>query len=74
MVLKIIAQGLVFHPGAYPRDPWNVIDGIIVTLSVLSDTLEAQMRGNSLSTLKIFRSFRALRPLRVVNKNRGLKV
>eukprot|EP00759_Apiculatamorpha_spiralis_P048850 PhF_6_TR44136/c0_g1_i1/m.67462 len=71
MILKIFARGLVMHHGAYLRDPWNVMDGTIVIISVVAELMPG---GTSLSTLKVFRAFRTLRPLRVVNRNRGLKM
>lgn len=30
MVLKIIGLGFIFNKGSYMRDPWNVLDFIIV--------------------------------------------
>jgi hypothetical protein len=35
-VLKVVDQGLVLHRSAYLRDPWNVLDCIIVHISILS--------------------------------------
>jgi hypothetical protein len=29
-LIKILAMGLIFHPNAYLRDPWNILDFIIV--------------------------------------------
>ena len=41
-----------------------------ILISLLSEILP----GADLTILKVFRTFRALRPLRVVNRNRGLKM
>jgi hypothetical protein len=30
MIIKIVALGFLFNKGAYLRDPWNVLDFIIV--------------------------------------------
>lgn len=30
MVLKIVAMGFVLEKGAYLRDPWNVLDFVVV--------------------------------------------
>ncbi|GIY07691.1 voltage-dependent calcium channel type A subunit alpha-1, partial [Caerostris extrusa] len=30
MVLKVVDQGIIFHPGSYCRDPWNILDAIVV--------------------------------------------
>jgi hypothetical protein len=70
MCLKWIAKGIIFHEGAYLRDPWNILDGGIVILSLISVVLT----DVDLSFIKVFRTFRALRPLRVINRNRGLKM
>lgn len=32
MVVKIIARGFAFHEHAYLRDPWNVLDFVVVIL------------------------------------------
>ena len=31
-ILKIIAYGFLFHPGAYLRNPWNILDFVIVII------------------------------------------
>ena len=31
-VLKIIAYGFLFHPGAYLRNGWNILDFFIVVI------------------------------------------
>lgn len=33
MLLKIIGLGFVVNKGSYLRDPWNILDFIIVTLA-----------------------------------------
>eukprot|EP00755_Sulcionema_specki_P002765 Sspe_Gene.27001::Locus_11437_Transcript_3_5_Confidence_0.286_Length_6396::g.27001::m.27001 len=74
MCLKLIAFGLFFGKEVpdppYLRDWWNVVDGSIVIVSVLSLALAS----SNLSILKVFRTFRALRPLRVIARNRGLRM
>lgn len=32
MIIKIIARGFAFHKHAYLRDPWNVLDFVVVIL------------------------------------------
>ncbi|BHF59845.1 hypothetical protein SprV_0100280600 [Sparganum proliferum] len=39
MVLKIIDLGVVFHPGAYCRDPWNILDAIVVLCALVAFTM-----------------------------------
>ena len=70
--IKVIALGL--HP-VYLDDPWNRLDGFLVSVSVI-DTLFlllALEAGSILKMLKILRLLRALRPLRVINKAPKLK-
>ena len=31
-ILKIVAYGFLFHPGAYLRNGWNILDFIIVVI------------------------------------------
>ncbi|VDK30839.1 unnamed protein product, partial [Dibothriocephalus latus] len=40
MVLKIIDLGVVFHPGAYCRDPWNILDAIVVLCALVAFTMK----------------------------------
>jgi hypothetical protein len=35
MVLKILGLGFVFNKGAYLRDPWNILDFVIVMTGYL---------------------------------------
>ena len=70
MCTKIISMGLVLHPGAYLRDAWNCLDGLIVVTSVLSLVLNS----SSLTIVRSFRILRALRPLRMVRRLRGMQM
>jgi len=72
-VIKIIAQGFYFGKKTYLRDPWNILDFIIVMFSIITWVLEAVMDGADMSFIRGFRALRALRPLRVVSKNEGIK-
>lgn len=60
-VVRIVAQGFVFHKNAYLRNGWNVLDFFIVMISVFS------MVSDSGSQLKILRTMRVLRPLRTIS-------
>jgi len=31
-IMKVVAYGFVFHPGAYLRNGWNVLDFVIVII------------------------------------------
>eukprot|EP01063_Lacrimia_lanifica_P031393 TRINITY_DN5161_c0_g1_i1.p1 TRINITY_DN5161_c0_g1~~TRINITY_DN5161_c0_g1_i1.p1 ORF type:complete len:2672 (+),score=931.23 TRINITY_DN5161_c0_g1_i1:185-8200(+) len=75
MCLKLVSFGLWIKPKRplnadppYLRDSWNILDGAIVLVAVLSTVLKKY------SFLKVLRTFRALRPLRVISRNRGLRM
>eukprot|EP00286_Rhodomonas_abbreviata_P000788 CAMPEP_0181288586 /NCGR_PEP_ID=MMETSP1101-20121128/414_1 /TAXON_ID=46948 /ORGANISM="Rhodomonas abbreviata, Strain Caron Lab Isolate" /LENGTH=992 /DNA_ID=CAMNT_0023392723 /DNA_START=425 /DNA_END=3403 /DNA_ORIENTATION=+ len=70
MVMKIISDGLFAHRHAYLRNPWNVLDCVIVAISLFSSFGS----GESLKSLKALRALRALRPLRVIKRNPGLRI
>lgn len=74
MLVKWIAFGFYFCPGAYLSDPWHWLDFSVVTISVVSWILEAVYSGAGLNSLKVLRTLRVLRPLRLVNHNNGLKM
>ena len=42
MVLKIASKGLVLVPTAYLHDPWNILDFVIVIVSVVSTAISPQ--------------------------------
>lgn len=56
--------------GSYMKNGWNIIDFLVVVISVVSITVT----GNKYKFVKIFRLLRILRPLRVVSKNKGLRI
>lgn len=70
MVIKVIALGFVGSPTAYLRNSWNVLDFIVVIISLLSTFTDA----SSLKALRSLRALRGLRPLRVINRAPGLKI
>ena len=71
MAVKVIALGFVFGEGCYLRSSWNVLDFIVVVISLVSTFTS----GNSqLKALRSLRALRGLRPLRVINRAPGLKV
>ena len=72
MFMKIIALGFVVGRFTYLRDPWNVLDFIIVATSwlpLLLSLLGIELAGN----MQAIRSFRLLRPLRTVSRFPTLK-
>jgi len=65
-------MGFYFVEKAYLKDSWNVLDFIIVFFSIVTMILE-QFNSVNIDFIKGFRALRALRPLRVVSKNEGIK-
>lgn len=72
LVFKVIVMGLYWTDRSYLKDPWNVLDFVIVFFSCVTWILEAVSTGD-VGFLKGFRALRALRPLKVVSKNEGVK-
>jgi hypothetical protein len=56
---------------AYLRNSWNVLDFVIVIVSVLS---LAARNNAALSSLRSLRTLRVLRPLRMISRAPGLKL
>ena len=65
----LISQGFISHKHAYLRSGWNIVDFIILLLSWMD--LSRLLSG---SQEKVFRLARALRPLRLIKRNKGLRV
>merc|ERR1719382_461705 len=66
--LKLISYGFLFHKGAFCRVPFNILDVVVVTVSLISI-----FGGSGIGFLKILRVLRVLRPLRAINRAKGLK-
>lgn len=66
MALKVLASGLWYSPTAYFRSGWNIMDGILVGVSLFDLVLSmiAQRSPRILGILRVFRLLRSLRPLR----------
>jgi hypothetical protein len=64
--LKIIAFGFIVHKKSYLRDPWNVIDFIVVAIAIISLIPD-------FPNLKSLRIMRVLRPLRSINAVPSMK-
>ena len=73
-VLKIFVMGFIKGKYAYLKDNYNVLDFIIVVFSIVSWLLEGFNTGIDITYLKAFRALRALRPLKLVSKNEGMKL
>ncbi|CAM4450206.1 unnamed protein product, partial [Lepidochelys olivacea] len=81
--LKVIAYGLLFHPNAYLRNGWNLLDFIIVVVGLFSAILEQATKADGANSIggkgagfdvKALRAFRVLRPLRLVSGVPSLQV
>ncbi|GLD95008.1 hypothetical protein PINS_up003633 [Pythium insidiosum] len=70
VVTKVVALGLIADTHAYLRNGWNVMDFVITTLATFS-LYDGSARFKFVKTL---RTFRALRPLRMINRNPGLRL
>jgi voltage-gated sodium channel type IX alpha len=69
-IIKIIVRGFCKGRGTYIRDPWNILDFIIVLFAIIGYILDS-LNSINVGFLRAFRSLRALRPLRMVSKNEG---
>ncbi|XP_041084014.1 voltage-dependent L-type calcium channel subunit alpha-1S-like isoform X1 [Polyodon spathula] len=82
--LKIVAYGFLFHPDAYLRNCWNILDFIIVFVGLFTVALETISLIDGVETpvggkgagfdVKALRAFRVLRPLRLVSGVPSLQV
>jgi len=72
MALKITALGFFFQPRAYLRSSWNLLDFIVVFVS-LTAIIPSNLNNSNMKALKSLRAFRAFRPLRMVSRIPSLK-
>ncbi len=67
-LIKVITFGFLMNGRtSYLRNPWNLLDFVIISLSIISLTPLP-------SELKIIKILRVVRPLRLISRNKGLKV
>uniref|UniRef100_A0A1I7XSC2 Ca_chan_IQ domain-containing protein n=1 Tax=Heterorhabditis bacteriophora TaxID=37862 RepID=A0A1I7XSC2_HETBA len=69
ITLKVVVFGLVFHKGSFCRNAFNLLDILVVAVSLISFVL----KSDAISVVKILRVLRVLRPLRAINRAKGLK-
>ncbi|KAJ9444288.1 Voltage-dependent calcium channel type D subunit alpha-1 [Diplonema papillatum] len=67
MILRILGNGLYAHSFSYLRDPWNVLDCIIVVSALVTIVLEYANIGNG-AALNGLRALRLLRPMRAATR------
>jgi Ion transport protein len=72
LILRFIVYGVLFNgEKSYLRNSANIMDFLIVALSILSLSLS---NVDGLQIIKIFRLMRVLRPLRIISRNKLLKI
>ncbi|KAK5864132.1 hypothetical protein PBY51_001095 [Eleginops maclovinus] len=69
IVLKMTVYGAVLHTGSFCRNAFNLLDLVVVGVSLTSFFLHS----SAISVVKILRVLRVLRPLRAINRAKGLK-
>ncbi|XP_067387893.1 voltage-dependent L-type calcium channel subunit alpha-1S isoform X2 [Emydura macquarii macquarii] len=69
IVLKMTAYGAFLHEGSFCRNSFNILDLLVVAVSLISMGIES----STISVVKILRVLRVLRPLRAINRAKGLK-
>lgn len=69
-LIKSLSIGLVFDKNSYLRDWWNIIDFVIIIISVIDFALSSI----SIKYIKVFRLLRTLRPLRFISHNVSMKI
>uniref|UniRef100_A0A8C7IMM3 Voltage-dependent T-type calcium channel subunit alpha n=1 Tax=Oncorhynchus kisutch TaxID=8019 RepID=A0A8C7IMM3_ONCKI len=76
MTVKVVAQGLYSGEAVYLKSSWNVLDGLLVFVSLLDILVSIASAGGNriLGILRVLRLLRTLRPLRVISRAPGLKL
>ncbi|XP_030634877.1 voltage-dependent T-type calcium channel subunit alpha-1H [Chanos chanos] len=76
MTLKVVAMGLYVGPDTYLKSSWNVLDGLLVFVSLVDILFSLASSGGNriLGILRVLRLLRTLRPLRVISRAPGLKL
>jgi voltage-dependent calcium channel T type alpha-1G len=66
--MKIIAFGFLLNDeSSYLRNPWNLIDFLIILLSIVAISPLA-------NSLQVFKMFRILRAVRLISRAEGLRI
>ncbi|KAG7268417.1 hypothetical protein CRUP_028033, partial [Coryphaenoides rupestris] len=66
---QMTTYGAILHQGSFCRNSFNILDLLVVSVSLLSMGMES----SAISVVKILRVLRVLRPLRAINRAKGLK-
>lgn len=68
-LIKTVATGVFDGENAYFKETWQVLDFFILVISCL-DTFSSQL---NLTSLKVFRVIRSIRPLRFISRNATMR-
>ncbi|NXC34514.1 CAC1H protein, partial [Campylorhamphus procurvoides] len=76
MMVKVVALGFFSGENTYLQSSWNVLDGILVFVSIIDIIVSMASAGGAkiLGVLRVLRLLRTLRPLRVISRAPGLKL
>ncbi|XP_060945759.1 voltage-dependent T-type calcium channel subunit alpha-1H [Limanda limanda] len=76
MAVKVVALGFCFGKQSYLQSSWNVLDGLLVFVSLVDILVSVAFNGGNkiLGILRVLRLLRTLRPLRVISRAPGLKL
>uniref|UniRef100_A0AAZ3PJV6 Voltage-dependent T-type calcium channel subunit alpha n=1 Tax=Oncorhynchus tshawytscha TaxID=74940 RepID=A0AAZ3PJV6_ONCTS len=76
MTVKVTHLGLYSGEAVYLKSSWNVLDGLLVFVSLLDILVSIASAGGNriLGILRVLRLLRTLRPLRVISRAPGLKL
>ncbi|KAM7386593.1 hypothetical protein PAMA_009280 [Pampus argenteus] len=72
----VVALGFCFGKQSYLQSSWNVLDGLLVFVSLVDILVSLAYTGGNriLGILRVLRLLRTLRPLRVISRAPGLKL
>ncbi|XP_041867645.1 voltage-dependent T-type calcium channel subunit alpha-1H isoform X3 [Melanotaenia boesemani] len=76
MAIKVVALGFCFGKQSYLQSSWNILDGLLVFVSLVDILVSLAYSGGNriLGILRVLRLLRTLRPLRVISRAPGLKL
>ncbi|XP_038127867.1 voltage-dependent T-type calcium channel subunit alpha-1H-like isoform X1 [Cyprinodon tularosa] len=76
MAVKVVALGFCFGDQSYLKSSWNILDGVLVFVSMVDILVSLAYTGTNriLGILRVLRLLRTLRPLRVISRAPGLKL
>ncbi|KAG5267178.1 hypothetical protein AALO_G00218870 [Alosa alosa] len=83
IILKMTAYGAFIHKGSFCRNYFNILDLVVVSVSLISSWIHAlvapqerlgnRSRSSAINVVKILRVLRVLRPLRAIQQTLGSK-